>query len=142
MYGRPGFKEILLKLNEAWRTKSHEIIDGSKDAMKDIVTSIDRQRTNTDQQFDLPSKTSIQTCFAYFANDFDDENGGFGTQPKFPQPGSFVDPSKRSTIVCLFSKFQFSLDSWRIVSSSERKSGFCSISNGHDAIYIDKNVIG
>jgi len=89
MYGRPGFKEILLKLNEAWRTKSHEIIDGSKDAMKDIVTSIDRQRTNTDQQIDLPSKTSIQTCFAYFANDFDDENGGFGTTPKFPQPVNF-----------------------------------------------------
>lgn len=89
MYGRPGFKEILLKINEAWRTKSHEIVDGSKDAIKDIVAGMDRQRTSAAGQADSPTTASIQTCYAYFANDFDDDNGGFGTHPKFPQPGSF-----------------------------------------------------
>ncbi|CAF1030123.1 unnamed protein product [Adineta ricciae] len=69
-YGRPGFKEILLKLNEAWRTKSKDIIDGKNNS--DVITN-----------------TSVQTCFAYFANDFDDDHGGFGTSPKFPQPVNF-----------------------------------------------------
>lgn len=87
MYGRPGFKELLLKLNEAWLTKSNEIIDGSKDAIKDLLTSMARQTAGVENDPALTSTSSIQTCFAYFANDFDDEHGGFGTQPKFPQPG-------------------------------------------------------
>ena len=87
MYGRPGFKELLLKLNEAWSTKSNEIIDGSQDAIKDLVTSMERQTAGSENDPALTSTSSIETCFAYFANDFDDDHGGFGTQPKFPQPG-------------------------------------------------------
>jgi uncharacterized protein YyaL (SSP411 family) len=88
-YGRPGFKEILLKLNEAWSTKSNEIMDGSKDAMQILTTTMDKQTISAENDPDLPVNTSMQTCFAYFANDFDDDNGGFGTRPKFPQPGIF-----------------------------------------------------
>ncbi len=88
-YGRPGFKEILLKLNEAWSTKSNEIIDGSKDAIEILIKSMEKQAASAENDPDLPVNTSIQTCFAYFANDFDDVNGGFGTRPKFPQPGKF-----------------------------------------------------
>jgi uncharacterized protein YyaL (SSP411 family) len=89
MYGRPGFKELLLKLNEAWSTKSAEIIDGSKDAIQQLTTAMEKQAASAEGDPDLPPISSIETCFAYFANDFDDENGGFGSSPKFPQPGKF-----------------------------------------------------
>ncbi|CAF0807742.1 unnamed protein product [Rotaria sp. Silwood1] len=88
-YGSPGFKEILLNLNKAWSTKSNEIIDGSKDAIQQLTKAAEKQAASTENNPDLPANTSIQTCFAYFANDFDDDNGGFGTHPKFPQPVNF-----------------------------------------------------
>ncbi|UJR36689.1 hypothetical protein I4U23_029406 [Adineta vaga] len=88
-YGRPGFKEILLKLNEAWRTKSNDIIDGSKDAVQQLTTAMEKQSVSTENTSDGITNKSIQTCFAYFANDFDDDHGGFGTSPKFPQPVNF-----------------------------------------------------
>jgi len=50
---------------------------------------MEKQTISAENDPDLPENTSIQTCFAYFANDFDDDNGGFGTRPKFPQPGKF-----------------------------------------------------
>jgi uncharacterized protein YyaL (SSP411 family) len=50
---------------------------------------MDKETVGAENDPDLPVNTSIQTCFAYFANDFDDDNGGFGTRPKFPQPGIF-----------------------------------------------------
>ncbi|CAM4801954.1 unnamed protein product [Rotaria magnacalcarata] len=88
-YNRPGFKEILLNLNEAWSTKSNDIIDKSKDAIEKLTKAIEKQAASIETDPDLPSNTSVQTCFAYFANDFDDDNGGFGTHPKFPQPVNF-----------------------------------------------------
>lgn len=88
MHGRPGFQELLLKLSEAWSTKSNEIIDGSKDAIRELIASVEKQSASTDDDPALPPSTSIDTCFDYLANDFDDDNGGFGTHPKFPQPGS------------------------------------------------------
>ena len=78
-----------MKLSEAWSTKSNEIIDGSKDAIQVLTTTMDKQTASAGNDPDLPVQTSIQACFAYFANDFDDDNGGFGARPKFPQPGKF-----------------------------------------------------
>ena len=88
-YGQPGFREILLQLNEAWSTKSSDIINGSKDAMEKLSTALNKHSLSHENNPDLPINTSAQTCFAYFANDFDDDNGGFGTKPKFPQPVNF-----------------------------------------------------
>jgi uncharacterized protein YyaL (SSP411 family) len=48
---------------------------------------LEKQAASAEGDPDLPVNTSMQKCFAYFANDFDDNNGGFGTRPKFPQPG-------------------------------------------------------
>lgn len=76
-------------MNEAWSNRAHEIIDGSKDAIQILVNSMDKRAVSTPNSPDLPADTSVQTCFAYFANDFDDDNGGFGTRPKFPQPGKY-----------------------------------------------------
>lgn len=61
-----------------------------------------KQSMSSENDPDLPVNTSIQTCFAYFANDFDDDNGGFGTRPKFPQPGKPA-PSNFSYYKIIFS---------------------------------------
>lgn len=76
-----------MSLKESWSTKSHEIVTGSKDAIQQLTKAIEKQTASAANDLGLPSNTSIDTCFAYFANDFDDDNGGFGTSPKFPQPG-------------------------------------------------------
>lgn len=88
-YGRPGFKQILIQLNQAWSTKSSDIINGSKDAIEKLSTAMNKNSSSQENNPDMPNHTSAQTCFAYFANDFDDDNGGFGTRPKFPQPVNF-----------------------------------------------------
>jgi uncharacterized protein YyaL (SSP411 family) len=54
---------------------------------------MEKQAASNENDPDLPANTSMQACLAYFANDFDDHNGGFGTHPKFPQPGKFNNNS-------------------------------------------------
>lgn len=100
-YGRPGFKEILLQLHQVWTTKSSDIISGSKDTIDQLNSAVEKQAASADSAADVISKTSVQTCFAYFANDFDDDQGGFGSSPKFPQPGRF-DPNSSTLFTRAF----------------------------------------
>ncbi|CAF4338289.1 unnamed protein product, partial [Adineta steineri] len=58
-------------------------------SIEQLATIMDKRATTVENNSDLLTNTSIETCFAYFANDFDDDNGGFGTRPKFPQPVNF-----------------------------------------------------
>lgn len=104
-YGSTGFKELLSSLKQAWLTQSNDIINGSKDAIEKLTKALEKQAATAENDPDLPSNTSLQTCFAYFANDFDDDNGGFGTRPKFPQPGILKNYSLLKSL--LISSFIF-----------------------------------
>ncbi len=81
-YGRTGFKTVLERIAEKWKTERDAIVNLSENVMaqlKSYTSQLDKAEkvTLTPKVFD---KAASQ-----FANQFDAEWGGFGGAPKFPR---------------------------------------------------------
>jgi uncharacterized protein YyaL (SSP411 family) len=82
--GRPSFEKVLLTIAQAWK-ENHE----------QIVTSASQISQSLETIFQLTKPQTISEEILTAANfqlqkNFDDENGGFGKAPKFPQPGNLT----------------------------------------------------
>jgi len=79
-YGRPGIKELLLKIQGVFSTETQKIIDSSLQIEKILK---DNRDTSSKEQAALDVRLVTE-----FINDveasFDKENPGIGTAPKFP----------------------------------------------------------
>lgn len=76
--GRPGFREILLKISEVWRSEP--------DVIKKNITEIDKglgASSFSPGQF-KDDDSVFEKAYSYYENNYDDEFGGFGPAPKFP----------------------------------------------------------
>ena len=79
--GMPGFPRVLMKMAEAYKSQRVEVTK----ATTQLVTHLQ-------QQNDLRSKTValnpqiLDEAFSQLLPSFDEQNGGFGGAPKFPQP--------------------------------------------------------
>jgi uncharacterized protein YyaL (SSP411 family) len=82
MYGRPGFKRILLSIADAWENKREDILKSAGSISKSLQ-DINTTRQGTDLNEDV-----LKNAYYYFSNTFDPYYGGFGRAPKFPQPGN------------------------------------------------------
>ncbi|MHC4271246.1 MAG: thioredoxin domain-containing protein [Planctomycetota bacterium] len=80
MYGRPGFKRILLSIADAWKNKREDILDSAGRISKSL------QDINTTPQSTELNEDVLKNAYYYFSNTFDPYYGGFGRAPKFPQP--------------------------------------------------------
>jgi uncharacterized protein YyaL (SSP411 family) len=80
-YGLPGFEDLILQLEEAWKTRRDEIYE-SGDA---IINHIKEASANVKAQGELKDQMLLNGA-AQFKNGFDEEYGGFGSAPKFPRP--------------------------------------------------------
>ncbi|TCP31555.1 hypothetical protein EV207_10244 [Scopulibacillus darangshiensis] len=78
MYGRPGFKDVLLSLKEQYDADPEKIAG----ICSQIVTSLSEKSQN---QTALP-KEILEKCFQQLTQTFDPKYGGFGQEPKFPSP--------------------------------------------------------
>ncbi|HML05934.1 MAG TPA: thioredoxin domain-containing protein [Methanobacterium sp.] len=77
-YGRPGLKDIILKVKELWNTQPEEIsssADNLIDALQRISDTTSGEELNTDV---------LDNCYEILLGNFDDVYGGFGKVPKFP----------------------------------------------------------
>ncbi|CAG2215539.1 Spermatogenesis-associated protein 20,Uncharacterized protein B0495.5 [Mytilus edulis] len=85
-YGRPGFKSILKKIAQQWEEK-RELIDHQGTAILDALMN----GTLLAGQADLgcPGRESVSKCYDMLQTSYDEELGGFGKAPKFPQPVNF-----------------------------------------------------
>ncbi|XP_076075514.1 spermatogenesis-associated protein 20-like isoform X2 [Mytilus galloprovincialis] len=85
-YGRPGFKSILKKIAQQWEEK-RELIDHQGTAILDALMN----GTLLAGQADLgcPGRESVSKCYDMLHTSYDEELGGFGKAPKFPQPVNF-----------------------------------------------------
>ncbi|XP_067672484.1 spermatogenesis-associated protein 20-like [Haliotis asinina] len=85
-YGRPGFKTILQNIAEKWRTKRDDLEQKSE-----VVRSSLSKMTNISDKGEnaLPSEPQVMKCFGMLVVSYDEEMGGFGKAPKFPQPVNF-----------------------------------------------------
>jgi uncharacterized protein YyaL (SSP411 family) len=83
-YGRIGFKDLLLRIKEAWENN-----------LTDIIKSSD-EITNSLNQLFVKTETSpineriLDKAFKYFQTTFDNVHGGFGNAPKFPSPHNLI----------------------------------------------------
>ena len=84
-YGMPSFRQVLEFVANLWKDKRSQAIDNSLE----IAKALSEERTSTGTP--LGKALFDEGAAAILAN-FDQEHGGFGSQPKFPLPltGSFL----------------------------------------------------
>ncbi|MBU0729825.1 MAG: thioredoxin domain-containing protein [Proteobacteria bacterium] len=79
-YGMPGFADLLIAINKAWHDDRQKLLDQADK----LVAAIKPER---DPQNKEPLTESILLKgFQDFAGHYDTEDGGFGTDAKFPRP--------------------------------------------------------
>lgn len=80
-WGRPGFKQILMRVAEAWKTKQKDI---SADA--DRVAEALSQYTQVEGRSGALATEALDKGFTGYKDSFVASKGGFGGVPKFPMP--------------------------------------------------------
>ena len=84
-YGQIGLQELLLAIQEKWKTDRKTLLDSAEDVIshlnsetKNVITSKESEMIE-DEDVRL-----IETAFGHYCRLFDNKNGGFGRAPKFP----------------------------------------------------------
>ncbi|MCC6455298.1 MAG: thioredoxin domain-containing protein [Caldilineaceae bacterium] len=80
-YGMPSFVQVLRSVSEAYRDRRDQV-EGQAERLTDMLR---RTAQFESQAVDLGVET-LDEAVAQLHQNFDEEHGGFGTQPKFPQP--------------------------------------------------------
>ena len=79
-FNRPSFRQVLLQLSEHYRTDPDKIKRVGQEIIQALTTVTD---FNSQDQLD---EALVHETFDQAMRQFDVENGGFGTAPKFPSP--------------------------------------------------------
>ena len=82
-HGRPGFKSVLEQLVAAWKKDEKDIrahAGQMSDRLREFVSASTKPAT------DLSPDTFLSSAFENLSARYDEEHGGFGPAPKFPQP--------------------------------------------------------
>jgi uncharacterized protein YyaL (SSP411 family) len=79
--GMPGFHRILKTMDEVYRTRRGDVGKATSELVNRLQPS-SRMKSNKD----LLTKDVLNEAFLHLASGFDEQNGGFGDAPKFPQP--------------------------------------------------------
>ena len=82
-YGRPGFPRVLQSIAEAYHQRKQDVAK-SVEQIREGLQKLTTFAASTD---DL-TPTSLELAARGLANNVDMVHGGFGTQPKFPNPTS------------------------------------------------------
>ncbi|MEZ4835856.1 MAG: DUF255 domain-containing protein [Caldilineaceae bacterium] len=80
-YGMPSFKQVLLAVSEAYATRRDEI-EGQAER---LTEALNRSGFLQSSRGDLSTQI-LEDAVQKLQHYFDDQYGGFGDQPKFPQP--------------------------------------------------------
>jgi uncharacterized protein YyaL (SSP411 family) len=80
-YGRPGFRIILERLNEAWTNDRSRVDASSAQVLEQLKTYAAVPRGGA-----MSAKDALEKAFWSFRRSFDSRLGGFGNAPKFPRP--------------------------------------------------------
>ncbi|MGB6158439.1 MAG: DUF255 domain-containing protein, partial [Acidobacteriaceae bacterium] len=82
-YGRPGFERVLLTLANAWKTRRTEVLESAGH----VIAAIEEGETFS-ARGDSLSLAIVDKLVQGAISQFDPQNGGFGSQPKFPHPAA------------------------------------------------------
>ncbi len=81
-YGMPSFMQVLQGIANAWKTQRADIEHNRAEMQKALSES---GVPRTEQDIPLTTRT-LELALNNIARAFDNENGGWGGAPKFPQP--------------------------------------------------------
>ena len=79
--GLPAFPRLLTALSDAYRDRRGEVTSATNQLLAHV-----RQMTQSAASPSAPTDDVLTQAVDELRKQFDDENGGFGLQPKFPQP--------------------------------------------------------
>jgi uncharacterized protein YyaL (SSP411 family) len=84
-YGRPGFRQVLEHIAQAWLGDRARIAQSGSDMLEELrrASAVESGGSNW-----LDSAV-FDSCFQVFRRTFDSAHGGFGRAPKFPRPVAF-----------------------------------------------------
>ena len=80
-HGLPSFRQVLTGIAEAWRDRRHELVTQGSTVAEHIARA-GQLSGSREPLTDLVTRSA----FARLHQAFDNERGGFGGAPKFPQP--------------------------------------------------------
>ncbi|MBV8895307.1 MAG: thioredoxin domain-containing protein, partial [Acidobacteriaceae bacterium] len=80
-YGRPGFRDLLVHLAQAWKQDRERIETSSVDVARQLASI-----SATAPQSLAPDRELFSSAYWQFRRSFDSQYGGFGGAPKFPRP--------------------------------------------------------
>jgi uncharacterized protein len=80
--GNPVFRNVLLQVADAWKSRHDQIVASSKEITSQLQEFV--QSSNSSGQ--KVSREILQKAYNQLAQSFDSERGGFGGAPKFPRP--------------------------------------------------------
>ena len=80
--GRPGFPTVLQRLADAWKNERERVVEAAANATQ----ALGEYAAVGVAKSEAAGGESLTTALNQLARTFDDENGGFGSAPKFPRP--------------------------------------------------------
>ncbi|MBV8569599.1 MAG: thioredoxin domain-containing protein [Acidobacteriaceae bacterium] len=83
-YGRPGFRQLLEHLAQAWKQERSRI----EESGANVTEQLRNLATPATSALE-PDQALFESGFSYFRRTFDTRYGGFGDAPKFPRPVIF-----------------------------------------------------
>ncbi|MBN1300014.1 MAG: thioredoxin domain-containing protein [Melioribacteraceae bacterium] len=84
-YGRIGFIDLMKRISDVWRTQRDTILSGSESITRALI-----EYTAGKDNAEHFSVNDLNRAYDFFAERFDETNGGFGTAPKFPSPHNLM----------------------------------------------------
>ncbi|MHA2339214.1 MAG: thioredoxin domain-containing protein, partial [Candidatus Hodarchaeales archaeon] len=83
-FGRIGMIDLIKRIDTLWRNQKKDLIN-SADQITFNLQNIDQEAPG--EKF---GKSILNKTFQQLSIQFDDKNGGFGNQPKFPTPHNLI----------------------------------------------------
>ncbi|XP_077980427.1 spermatogenesis-associated protein 20-like [Glandiceps talaboti] len=85
-FGRPGFPTILTRIAKMWVEKQEQLNSQGTMIIDALMQSSAVKKTGSES---LPGRETQDMCYSQLEQSYDEQYGGFGQAPKFPQPVNF-----------------------------------------------------
>jgi uncharacterized protein len=86
-YGRPGFRTILMRVQQAWSTQHDEVLKSADRVVGSLQDMVNQGFSGDHAASEgAPGASVLDATYSRFASMYDHEFAGFGGAPKFPRP--------------------------------------------------------
>jgi uncharacterized protein len=89
-YGRPGFTRVLVSVSDAWQNKREQLLTSAQDLTKHLgnLERVGQSQLERVGQSQALEPAALNQALNNLERIFDQQHGGFGAAPKFPNPAN------------------------------------------------------